>query len=240
MDDRVLDYHDILLRVRDVALLRGPQWLNDQVLSFYFAHLQNDGRSPADVAFVDASMSFLLGNLSPTEVSSVLASTKVSSASVILALVNDECDVKRVDGGSHWSLLVFRKGIGWSHYDSSQTGGSRANKANANTLAAALAPYVRSGDGDGGVVNHKPPDAPTQVNGYDCGAYALATAEAVRDAHVEVTRSHRSGSRDSGCGDAYDERLRARLRDITPEYVAEFRRGILSLIEELAEDDLSI
>jgi len=26
-----LDYHDILLRDEDVNLLRGPEWLNDQV-----------------------------------------------------------------------------------------------------------------------------------------------------------------------------------------------------------------
>eukprot|EP00227_Mantoniella_beaufortii_P016606 CAMPEP_0197581696 /NCGR_PEP_ID=MMETSP1326-20131121/5129_1 /TAXON_ID=1155430 /ORGANISM="Genus nov. species nov., Strain RCC2288" /LENGTH=64 /DNA_ID=CAMNT_0043145641 /DNA_START=16 /DNA_END=207 /DNA_ORIENTATION=- len=31
MDDRALDYHDCLLRVRDVALLTGKHWLNDQL-----------------------------------------------------------------------------------------------------------------------------------------------------------------------------------------------------------------
>jgi len=29
-DEKVLDYHDILLRGADVELLRGPDWLNDQ------------------------------------------------------------------------------------------------------------------------------------------------------------------------------------------------------------------
>lgn len=30
-DTRVLSYHDVLLRKSDVDILRGPDWLNDQV-----------------------------------------------------------------------------------------------------------------------------------------------------------------------------------------------------------------
>lgn len=30
-DARVLSYHDVLLRRADLDLLRGPEWLNDQV-----------------------------------------------------------------------------------------------------------------------------------------------------------------------------------------------------------------
>lgn len=30
-DTRVLSYHDLLLRNADLNLLRGPEWLNDQV-----------------------------------------------------------------------------------------------------------------------------------------------------------------------------------------------------------------
>ena len=30
MSDKVLDYHDILLREEDVDSLRGSSWLNDQ------------------------------------------------------------------------------------------------------------------------------------------------------------------------------------------------------------------
>ena len=32
MDDKLLSYGDCLLRVRDVALLTGPHWLNDAVM----------------------------------------------------------------------------------------------------------------------------------------------------------------------------------------------------------------
>ena len=31
MGDKALSYHDILLRQEDLELLRGPNWLNDQV-----------------------------------------------------------------------------------------------------------------------------------------------------------------------------------------------------------------
>lgn len=35
----VLSKGDTCLREADVALLRGPHWLNDQIVSFYFTHL---------------------------------------------------------------------------------------------------------------------------------------------------------------------------------------------------------
>ena len=66
MDDKVLDYHDTILRVRDVCLLTGSQhWLNDAILTFYFAYLENDKYASLQrsVSFVDASVSFLVANV---------------------------------------------------------------------------------------------------------------------------------------------------------------------------------
>mmetsp|Transcript_40652 Transcript_40652/g.115088 ORF Transcript_40652/g.115088 Transcript_40652/m.115088 type:complete len:84 (-) Transcript_40652:240-491(-) len=41
-DRKVLSYHDVLLRQADVALLKGPYWLNDQVMSFYLEYLNRE------------------------------------------------------------------------------------------------------------------------------------------------------------------------------------------------------
>lgn len=38
----VLSYHESLLRRSDVDLLRGPNWLNDTIISFYFEYLEID------------------------------------------------------------------------------------------------------------------------------------------------------------------------------------------------------
>ncbi len=35
----VLSYHDTCLKESDVALLKGPQWLNDKIISFYFEYV---------------------------------------------------------------------------------------------------------------------------------------------------------------------------------------------------------
>lgn len=47
-----LNYHDTCLYFSDVDLLKGPFWLNDQTISFYFEYLEND-------VFVEFSDRFL-------------------------------------------------------------------------------------------------------------------------------------------------------------------------------------
>ena len=92
MDDKVLSYGDCLLRVCDVALLTGPHWLNDAVMSFYFEYLRGEGAQPDEphadrVALVDASLTFLVANVSPDEARAVLAPLGVSRAHMALFLV---------------------------------------------------------------------------------------------------------------------------------------------------------
>lgn len=41
-DDKVLSYFDVVLRRGDVDLLNGPNWLNDQVIAFYFEFLTKE------------------------------------------------------------------------------------------------------------------------------------------------------------------------------------------------------
>ena len=92
MDDKLLSYGDCLLRVRDVALLTGPLWLNDAVMSFFFEYLRSEGAQPDEphadrVALVDASLTFLVANVSPDEARAVLAPLGVSRAHMALFLV---------------------------------------------------------------------------------------------------------------------------------------------------------
>jgi hypothetical protein len=111
MDDRVLDYHDCLLRVRDVALLTGANWLNDQILAFYFAYLSRDkyrhaqaglgagdgggggrggggdgggGGGGGGVALVDGNIGFLVANMAAAEVAQVVAPLNLREADLVL------------------------------------------------------------------------------------------------------------------------------------------------------------
>lgn len=109
MDERVLDYHDCLLRVRDVALLTGSEnWLNDNLLSFYFTYLRREKfvHLNNDVAFVDGSVGFLVANLPPGEVGAVLEPLKLDEASVVLFHVGGE---KSTSTGVFSFFFLFSK-----------------------------------------------------------------------------------------------------------------------------------
>ena len=125
MDDKVLDYHDTILRVRDVVILTGPTWLNDAILAFYFAYLENDKYASLrrSVSFVDASVSFLVANVAVSDVTNILEPLGLTTRRVVVFSVSNNEDVAVPEGGSHWSLLVFRKGERggsdtFEHYDS--------------------------------------------------------------------------------------------------------------------------
>ena len=152
MDDKVLDYHDTLLRVRDVCLLTGPNWLNDAILGFYFSFLQKDKYASLrrSVSFVDASVSFLVANVAEGDVAGILEPLGLQSRQIVLFSVSNNEDVEVPEGGSHWSLLVFRKGDRgemdtFEHYDSAGAVNERAASGLVAALAPALAEAARNG-----------------------------------------------------------------------------------------------
>ena len=145
MDDKVLDYHDTLLRVRDVCLLTGPNWLNDAILGFYFSFLQKDKYASLrrSVSFVDASVSFLVANVAEGDVAGILEPLGLQSRQIVLFSVSNNEDVEVPEGGSHWSLLVFRKGDRgemdtFEHYDSAGAVNERAASGRSHHMAPRL------------------------------------------------------------------------------------------------------
>lgn len=262
MDDKVLDYGDALLRVRDVALLTGPRWVNDALMAFAWEH-QRRTEPRDDVALVDAAVTFLVANMPPSDVADVLRPLRAHEATTVLfqvrpspptpatatppprnnarradthtpradthtpptrssaPQVNDNADVSRVGGGTHWSLLAYLRGVdgaddAFLHFDS--LGGVNASAANALAAAAAEALGGPRAVAAARNVRHDPPDTPRQTNGYDCGLYVLEVADAVCDAR----------------GD--ERRLRESLRAVTPARVAVRRAEMLALVERLAEE----
>lgn len=64
-DDVVLSYHDVCLRHEDIDTLKGPYWLNDQVIAFAFEHMTREafagvcqGPEP-EIVLVPPASSFL-------------------------------------------------------------------------------------------------------------------------------------------------------------------------------------
>eukprot|EP00873_Tetraselmis_striata_P021249 jgi/Tetstr1/441513/TSEL_029743.t2 len=102
-DKKVLSYHDVLLRRGDVDLLRGPHWLNDQIIAFYFEYLGREcvSRDPP-VAFIPPSMTFLLANCGQDGASQLIDSLQLGGKQVVVFAVNNNPDAACAGGGSHW------------------------------------------------------------------------------------------------------------------------------------------
>ncbi|KAG2430315.1 hypothetical protein HYH02_013792 [Chlamydomonas schloesseri] len=259
---KVLDYGDVLLREADVALLEGPHWLNDQVVSFYFEYLEREALQLARATTATATATaaagasgvlllppatcFLLMHAGPDMAADVLAPLKPSRRGLVLLPVNDNPDVERAAGGSHWSLLIYhRPSNSLRHYDSS---GGSGNAAAARRLAAAVGPALQppggagggagssGSSGSGGSSSGRPElvevaDMPHQTNGHDCGVYVLAVARAACE---EWLSEEGEAGEEGGEVRRWREWERGLRRRLTPEAVKALRREVRELIREKA------
>ncbi len=121
MSDRVVaSLGDSLLRESDVNLLKGPHWLSDRVISFYFEHLhQTRFDSSARVCFLSPEVSQFLKLAGSSEIPSFLEPLGLECKDLVLLAVNNATDPDS-PGGTHWSLLIFsRQALEFFHLDSS-------------------------------------------------------------------------------------------------------------------------
>ncbi|PRP89434.1 hypothetical protein PROFUN_01297 [Planoprotostelium fungivorum] len=175
----VITYHDVTLYPEDVNLLKRPNWLNDNIMSFYFEYLTferfKDQRQ--NFAFIHPSTVFMTTFMSGSEISEVLSALDLTSKSLVFLPINNNRDVNKM-GGSHWSLLVFNHhDRAFHHYDSS----SGMNSSAAQNVAAKLSSLLP-------VASAKVEEevSPQQSNSYDCGVYVLALSELLAECNGEV------------------------------------------------------
>ncbi|XP_016330844.1 sentrin-specific protease 8-like isoform X1 [Sinocyclocheilus anshuiensis] len=212
MDPVVLSYQDSLLRRSDVALLNGPHWLNDQVIGFAFEYFATERfKSLGEkVCFISPEVAQFIKYAScQEELAIFLEPLSLASCRCVFLAVNDNSNQSA--GGSHWSLLLYRRDTNqFSHYDSQ----SGSNSLNARRIAAKLEAFV----GTGAKVPFVEEQSPSQQNSYDCGMYVICNAEALcESARVE------------GC-----PHLPAQI--ITPTYITRKRTEWYSLIQRLAKE----
>ena len=117
-DSIVISYHDSVLRQSDLALLSAPNWLNDQIISFFYEYLSNEEINDPRIGYVDPSLVQLVKLCAePFEADAMLQSLNLSAKDIILIPINDEEFGKA--GGTHWSLLVwFRQEEKFVHFNS--------------------------------------------------------------------------------------------------------------------------
>ncbi|KRZ67809.1 Protein SHQ1 -like protein [Trichinella papuae] len=173
-DPVVLTYYDVSLRQSDVELLKGRNWLNDQILSFCFEYFtQVVFPDFADsVAFIEPAVIHWVKLDSDTDsLHEVLPWLKKS---LLLIPVNDSDSA--AGGGHHWSLLVYRKEQEkFEYYNSSLYSNLVGVKGLANKIFR-LVHYNEENIPSAEVVEIP---CAKQINYYDCGLYVIIFAEIV-------------------------------------------------------------
>ncbi|XP_026725971.1 sentrin-specific protease 8 isoform X1 [Trichoplusia ni] len=170
----VLSFHDILLHQSDVALLDGPYWLNDTIISFYFEYLEKKiFRTAKELLFVSPEVTQCIKMVQTEEIKTFLEPLGISRKQFVFFPLNDN-DTPDVAGGSHWSLLVYSKPeVSFFHFDSSYV----TNHNAAWDFASHLIPYLTSI----GSINYVDKECMQQGNGYDCGVHVICNAERVAE-----------------------------------------------------------
>lgn len=179
-----LNYQDCCLYLSDVDLLKGPHWLNDQIISFYFEYLEKDvwAEHSDRFLFVSPEVTQCI-KFAPDDVELFLEPLRAHDKDFLFFALNDNLQVERA-GGSHWSLLVYSRPENcFFHYDSSY--GTNANHANLleNILIRALhVPNARA----------KEASCLQQSNSYDCGIHVLCTVDLL--SHMAIRHDEIDGS----------------------------------------------
>lgn len=179
----VLNYHDSLLRQSDIDLLKGPCWLNDTIISFYFEYLEIDRfkRNPS-LLFVPPQVTQCIKMAPMSELDVFLGPLGSNKRDFIFFALNNNEETEYA-GGSHWSLLAFsRPERIFLHFDSSRG----TNQDQAMDMGHKLIHYF--GISNKGRVSE--PLCLQQTNSYDCGIYVLCYAEhiaghALRSGEIE-------------------------------------------------------
>lgn len=204
----VLSFHDSVLRDSDLDLLRGPHWLNDSLIGFYFEYLQYcifDGKN--EFLFMSPEVTQCLKGSSGAELSIFLDPLDAQDKNFIFLPLND-CEISDRPGGSHWSLLVFSKPeLKFYHVDS-----AGSNFRQARNLVGKLA-FALSPDG----CDFEEQDCLKQENWYDCGIHVLFNAEMIAKHCLEKNYVENCGSLD-------------------PRIVSNGRQVILSIIKSLKQE----
>ncbi|XP_018332684.1 sentrin-specific protease 8 [Agrilus planipennis] len=170
----VLSFHESLLRQADVDLLKGPNWLNDTLISFYFEYLEikRFQKNPI-LLFVPPDVTQCVKMSRRGDLGTFLDPLDAKRREFIFFALNDNEQTDH-SGGSHWSLLVFSHPERMMfHFDSSRG----SNQEQALELSIKLLQYF---------------NMPTygafteaaslqQSNSYDCGIHILCNAEHIAD-----------------------------------------------------------
>lgn len=218
-DEKILSYNDVVLRRSDLHILSGPYFLNDRIIEFYFSYLSSCHPSQ-DILLVPPSIAFWIIQCPVAEaLGDFIEPLHLPDKTLVIFPVNDNDDVDRAEGGSHWSLLAYYRNANlFVHHDSCRS----MNAAPAKQLYKGIAGYMGSSGSASEASFLECTNSPMQDNGYDCGLYATAIARVICNWHV----NHKNA-------DTNDLWFSAVKEQVSPSAVASMRGEILALIRDL-------
>jgi len=180
-DPSVISFGDITLHDSDVALLEGPQWLNDNIIAFYFEYLTLDvfKEYKDNILFVHPSTMFLTAFLEDiNDLKTALKDLKMTEKELIFMPINNNPDIETA-GGSHWSLLVYKRERNlFAYYDSASSSNMKAVQRAAQKIWPILSEQEPL---------FQLQNCPQQLNGDDCGLYTLFFTEYLANEHLKKT-----------------------------------------------------
>lgn len=210
----VLSFENSLLRISDINLLRGPYWLNDQIISFYLEYLEHRiYNNYKDILFVSPEVVQCIKMVSQNEVSIFLDPLNAREKEFIFFPLNDNEEDRA--GGCHWSLLVFsRPEQTFFHYDSYDQHNFRLCTEFARTLGNAI------GCPD---YDLQPCECLQQPNSYDCGIHVICNIDYIAEQIIETGQIELPVDDDGKNGVKY----------LSPTIVSKKRSELLKIIDEL-------
>jgi len=207
MDPLFVTYQDVSLYNSDLELLNGFNWLNDNIIAFYYEYLANETfKNKSELLFLTPSAVFMVSCITnSSELATALEPLDFKKRKYIFIPINNSSNATKM-GGSHWSLVVYHKeGNQFNYYDSY----GNFNLSTAVHIVNKIAPTLLGLTADHSKITVQ--ITPQQVNGYDCGLYVLCITEALAHKFVEPEAP-------------------IMLTTITPSLVTEKRKKILDMI----------
>lgn len=169
----VLSYNDSLIHESDLKLLDEGNWLNDQLIGFFYEYFENE-------LFKDEKHLFAFVNPSTVQYLKLCASLQeaemcflqpldLANKQYIFFPINNNRDAQKA-GGSHWSLLVYNKKTAlFTTFDSM----NRSNEEETRSFYNKFKNYFKT------TQLKEDESFPKQVNSSDCGVYVLGATELI-------------------------------------------------------------
>ena len=177
-DKIVLSFYESLIRKSDIDILLSNNWLNDQIISFYFEYLEkNIYQHDKHILFISPEVTQCIKIIGENEIKLFLEPLNAKSKLFIFFPLND--NTNDTAGGTHWSLLIYSRPKNTFYYlDSLMTINCSVDY---NNFIKHIERDLEIGTPDIKVLN-----CLQQVNGYDCGIHVLCAVDNIAR-HIKNT-----------------------------------------------------